>query len=201
MISATAAHAAVGVDMTQFVTNPVEEERQLAFDIDFSAPVARHSVARNDAEALEGEAAGETPPARSLEELVAHYQATSTDSAAQDCLAGAVYFESKGEPLAGQLAVAEVVLNRVASRRYPSSVCGVVTQRHQFSFVRGGRIPAIPRGTRAWKRAVAIARIAEQRLAEEVGETALFFHANYVKPRWSRKRTRIRAIGNHIFYA
>ena len=83
-----------------------------------------------------------------------------------ECLAGAVYFESKGEPLRGQLSVAEVILNRARSGRFPASVCGVVKQRGQFSFVRGGRIPAIARASLAWKRAVAIAHIAREDLAD-----------------------------------
>ena len=56
-------------------------------------------------------------------------------------MAGAIYFEAKGEPLSGQLAVAEVILNRAKSGRFPKAICSVVTQRGQFSFVRGGRIP------------------------------------------------------------
>ncbi|HJO66877.1 MAG TPA: cell wall hydrolase, partial [Sphingomonas sanguinis] len=57
------------------------------------------------------------------------------------CLAGAIYFEGRGEPLAGQLAVAQVILNRTKSGRFPTDVCNVIKQRGQFSFVRGGEIP------------------------------------------------------------
>src|SRR3546814_14047540 len=76
------------------------------------------------------------------------------------CLAGAVYFESRGESLAGQLAVARVIINRAESGRFPTSYCGVVLQRSQFSFVRGGKMPKIRESSRPWAHAVAIAQIA-----------------------------------------
>jgi spore germination cell wall hydrolase CwlJ-like protein len=142
---------------------------------------------------------GQEKPARlSLAELVAHHADSRTADSEQECLAGAVYFESKGEPLRGQLSVAEVVLNRARSGRFPASVCGVVKQRGQFSFIRGGRIPAIARASLAWKRAVAIAHIARDKLADGGAPRALFFHARRVSPGW--KLTRVAAVGNHIFY-
>jgi hypothetical protein len=140
----------------------------------------------------------EKPPRRSLAELVAEYGGTQTADAEHECLAGAVYFESKGEPLHGQLSVAEVILNRARSGRFPASACGVVKQRGQFSFIRGGRFPAIARTSLAWKRAVAIAHIAVRDLAEGPAPKALFFHAKRVSPRW--RLTRVAAVGNHIFY-
>ncbi|HEX9963686.1 MAG TPA: cell wall hydrolase [Allosphingosinicella sp.] len=143
-------------------------------------------------------AEAEKPVRRSLADLVAEYAATGTADAQHECLAGAVYFEAKGEPLHGQLSVAEVVLNRARSGRFPASVCGVVKQRGQFSFIRGGRFPAIARTSLAWKRAVAIARIAVQDLADGPAPKALFFHAKRVSPRW--RLTRVAAVGNHIFY-
>lgn len=138
------------------------------------------------------------PAGRSLAELVADHVGSETADAQHECLAGAVYFEAKGEPLRGQLSVAEVILNRARSGRFPASVCGVVKQRGQFSFVRGGRFPAIARASLAWKRAVAIAHIAREGLAEGGAPRALFFHARRVSPGW--KLTRVAAVGNHIFY-
>ena len=140
----------------------------------------------------------EEAPPRSLDELVARHASARTSDEQHECLAGAVYFESKGEPLRGQLSVAEVILNRTRSGRFPASVCGVVKQRGQFSFVRGGRIPAVARASAAWKRAVAIAHIARAKLADGAAPKALFFHARYVSPRW--RLTRVAAVGNHIFY-
>jgi spore germination cell wall hydrolase CwlJ-like protein len=140
----------------------------------------------------------EDPAPMRLDELVARHAGTRTADEQHECLAGAVYFEAKGEPLRGQLSVAEVILNRTRSGRFPTSVCGVVKQRGQFSFVRGGRIPAVARASLAWKRAVAIAHIARERLADGGAPKALFFHARYVSPRW--RLTRVAAVGNHIFY-
>lgn len=140
----------------------------------------------------------EKPARRSLAELVADHSSTQTIDAQHECLAGAVYFEAKGEPLHGQLSVAEVILNRARSGRFPTSACGVVKQRGQFSFIRGGRFPAIARTSLAWKRAVAIAHIAVQDLADGPAPKALFFHAKRVSPRW--RLTRVAMVGNHIFY-
>ncbi|GGD60189.1 cell wall hydrolase [Croceicoccus mobilis] len=116
------------------------------------------------------------------------------------CLAGAIYHESKGEPLDGQLAVARVVVARAASPKFPSSYCGVVYQRHQFSFVRGGAMPRINKASRAWQRAKKLAMIADKDEWSSEAEGALYFHANYVNPRWSKKMTRLAQIDNHIFY-
>jgi N-acetylmuramoyl-L-alanine amidase len=138
------------------------------------------------------------PVRRTLAQLVADHSGTRTADAQQECLAGAVYFEAKGEPLQGQLSVAEVILNRARSGRFPASACGVVKQRGQFSFIRGGRFPAIARSSLAWKRAVAIAHIAVRDLADGPAPRALFFHAKRVSPGWNL--TRIAAVGNHIFY-
>src|SRR4051812_25229117 len=80
----------------------------------------------------------DAPVRLSLAELVAAHSSTQTADPQHECLAGAVYFEAKGEPLQGQLSVAEVILNRARSGRFPGSICGVVMQRGQFSFVRGG---------------------------------------------------------------
>ena len=137
-------------------------------------------------------------PSRSLTELVSTYESNDVPDAEHECLAGAVYFESKGEPLQGQLAVAEVILNRASSGKFPTSICGVVKQKSQFSFVRGGRIPPISKASAAWRKAVAIAHIAKKDLAEGGIGKAMFFHARYVSPRW--RLTRVKSIGNHIFY-
>ncbi|WP_166037099.1 cell wall hydrolase [Sphingosinicella sp. YJ22] len=136
----------------------------------------------------------------SLASLVEQHAAAESEDEQFQCLASAVYFESRGEPLEGQLAVAEVILNRVASGRFRGTVCDVVTQPSQFSFVRGGRIPEPNRTSAAWSRAVAIARIAMDNLHDVTGDDSLFFHATYVRPSWGRPSARIARIGNHIFY-
>jgi spore germination cell wall hydrolase CwlJ-like protein len=145
-------------------------------------------------------------PAKAEVETVS-YSTLSDAVAAQDmpedadselhCLAVGVYYESKGEPLAGQLAVAEVILNRAASGRFARSVCGVLKQRGQFSFVRGGVLPTPPNNAQ-WRKAMAVAQVARKDLWDSPVEDALYFHARYVRPGW--KRARVGTVGNHIFY-
>jgi N-acetylmuramoyl-L-alanine amidase len=113
------------------------------------------------------------------------------------CLAGAVYFESKGEPLDGQLAVAKVILNRTKSGRFPKSVCSVVTQPGQFSFVRGGQVPAVANNA-AYRTALAVARVAMDDGWESPVADAMYFHARRVAPGWHR--VQVASIGRQLFY-
>lgn len=133
------------------------------------------------------------------------------------CLAQAIYYEARGEPEAGQWAVAEVILNRVASGRYPGSICGVVFQNAdkgryqcQFSFACDGKPDIGGKGNRivreSWVRANVIALAALLDLQKgvrpnEVPSSALFYHTNSVSPDWSNKMRRVAAIGSHLFYA
>ncbi len=112
------------------------------------------------------------------------------------CLAGAIYFESRGEPLTGQLAVAEVILNRTRSRRFGGSVCDVVTQKGQFSFVRGGKLPDAPSND-DFRTAMAVAKVAMKEAWESNAADALYFNHRRVG---HANGTRIASIGNHIFY-
>ncbi len=137
------------------------------------------------------------PRAASLSAMVAGMDHQEPEDAQLRCLATGVYFESKGESLDGQLAVAHVIINRANSGRFAASHCGVLTQRGQFSFVRGG---VIPRATHQgqWRTAVAIARVA---MADEWANPvpgAMFFHATRVSPGWNRPR--VARLGNHVFY-
>lgn len=147
--------------------------------------------------ALEAGSELPTPAYASLSAAVAA-QPTEADDSELNCLAIGIYYESKGEPLEGQLAVAEVILNRAESGRFPRTVCGVLTQRGQFSFVRGGQLPQPPAGAKAWKTALAVARVAREEMWDSKVSDALFFHARYVSPGW--RRARIGSVGNHIFY-
>ncbi|MFM9979009.1 MAG: cell wall hydrolase [Sphingomonadaceae bacterium] len=135
--------------------------------------------------------------APSLAALVARHAGDTARNNEADCLARAIYFESKGEPLAGRLAVAQVIMNRASSGRFPRTLCGVVKQPSQFSFVRSGAFPAI-REKGQWREAVAIAHIAVDALWEGPVGKALYFHAKRVSPNWGKQR--IAAVGNHIFY-
>jgi N-acetylmuramoyl-L-alanine amidase len=117
------------------------------------------------------------------------------------CLAEAVYYEAKGEPHRGQLAVAEVVANRVASPRWPNTFCGVVHQRTtrvcQFSWVCSPR--RAPNGLQ-WRRAQEIAERVVDGHRPGVAPGATFFHAHYVRPSWANVYRRVTTIGGHVFY-
>lgn len=135
----------------------------------------------------------------SLATKVAELRGSDPGSRELECLAVGVYFEAKSEPLTGQLAVGQVIANRANSKgRFPSSYCGVLFQRGQFSFIRGGRWPAVNRSSLQWKNAVAIARIVDQELHDSPVRNALFFHARRVSPGW--RLTRVGTVGNHVFY-
>ena len=139
-----------------------------------------------------------TRPSGDLASMVAQLRGTDPGSRELECLAGAIYFESKSESLKGQLAVGHVIANRASSGRFPSTYCGVVYQRSQFSFVRGRSMPPIARSSLQWKNAVAIARIVDQKLQPTPVSKALFFHARRVSPGW--RLTRVATLGNHVFY-
>ena len=124
----------------------------------------------------------------------------------QRCLAEAIYFEARSEPETGQAAVAQVVLNRMKSGLYPESACGVVYQnRHrykacQFTFACEGRSLAIRDGE-SWASAKRIARdVSEGRTYVASIGASTHYHADYVRPRWSRRLKRNKAVGRHVFY-
>lgn len=122
-----------------------------------------------------------------------------------DCLAEAVYYEARSESTSGQMAVAEVVLNRVADSRYPNTVCEVVYQGEyrttgcQFTFTCDGSKRRVPRG-RAWDRSRAVALHVSLGLARERTGNATHYHTYYVDPYWSAGLVETRTIGSHIFY-
>lgn len=144
----------------------------------------------------------ETPPAKAkMPKLATLVETNAADTAVdgeEKCLASAIFYEARSESFEGQLAVARVILNRVQSGRFARSICGVVLQPSQFSFVRGGAIPAISKASKDWREALAIARIAQAKLHPSSADNALFFHATHVSPKW--RLNRVASIGNHIFY-
>ena len=137
-------------------------------------------------------------PDSDLPTMVAALRGTDAGSRELECLAAGIYFESKSEPLAGQLAVGQVIANRADSRRFASTYCGVLFQRGQFSFVRGHSWPTINKQGRQWQTAVAIAKIVDQDLKDSAAANALYFHARRVHPGWRLKQ--VASIGNHVFY-
>ncbi|MEM7568508.1 MAG: cell wall hydrolase [Pseudomonadota bacterium] len=123
----------------------------------------------------------------------------------EKCLAQAVYFEARSEPLEGQLAVAQVVLNRVDDPRYPTTICGVVFQgehrrnKCQFSFACDG-LSDTPYNAGAWSVAAAVSHIALQDYWDDVTATATHYHADYVMPYWGEILEARVQHGKHIFY-
>jgi spore germination cell wall hydrolase CwlJ-like protein len=154
--------------------------------------------------ASKGEVTGEgkrpTTPAERL-----HLEGKSRVKA-EKCLANAIYFESRGEAVRGQMAVAQVVMNRVFSGFYPNNVCGVVYQnahRHlacQFTFACDG-IPDIVTEPQAWIRATSIARdtLDGKYWLPEVNR-ATHYHAYWVRPSWIREMKKLYKFGVHTFY-
>ena len=197
--SVAPAQVSLGVEPLMEIGSPVSPALVLpaTFTVDLPAladPLAPQVELSDDAVKL-------PPPVSAtgdLSAMVAQLRGTSAGSSELECLAGAIYFESKSESLKGQLAVGHVVANRAKSGRFPSSYCGVVYQRSQFSFVRGRSMPPIARSGLQWKNAVAVARRVDQRLAPTPVANSLFFHARHVSPRW--RLTRVATLGNHIFY-
>jgi N-acetylmuramoyl-L-alanine amidase len=166
-----------------------------------SAPQAPDSIIQPDQDQVEttADAVTAVKPSGDLAAMVAELRGPEAGSRELECLATGIYFESKGEPLAGQLAVGKVIANRAGSGgRFPATYCGVLFQRGQFSFVHGHSLPSVAHNNRQWQTAVAIARIVDQGLQASVAGNALFFHARYVSPGWGLKR--VASIGNHIFY-
>ncbi|MEM8799227.1 MAG: cell wall hydrolase [Pseudomonadota bacterium] len=152
--------------------------------------------------------AGENPTFASIEDLVyARLQDPAPQQVDADlkCLAQAVYFEARSEPLEGQLAVAQVVLNRANDTRFPSTACGVVFQnehrfmRCQFSFACDGRSDR-PREARAWQMALVVAAIADDGEWEDITNAATHYHADYVEPYWMAHLEPTVTHGQHIFY-
>jgi N-acetylmuramoyl-L-alanine amidase len=161
-----------------------------------SEPDAADTVSESDQDEMSPPA---VKPSGDLAAMVAQLRGAEVGSRELECLATGIYFESKGEPLAGQLAVGKVIANRAQSGgRFPGTYCGVLFQRSQFSFIHGRSLPSVSRANRQWQTAVAIAKIVDQGLKESAVGNALFFHARYVSPGWRMKR--VASIGNHVFY-
>jgi spore germination cell wall hydrolase CwlJ-like protein len=127
-------------------------------------------------------------------------QAEQVDQAEINCLGQALYYEARGEGIKGQEAVAEVILQRAKSGRHPDTVCGVVHEPHQFSYLYDGSLKR-KRDEKAWKAANDLAeRIIRGEIVTNYTRSAMFYHATYVRPRWASAMTRSAQVGNHVFY-
>ena len=131
--------------------------------------------------------------------------ASAEARSAEECLAQAVYYESAGQPLEGQRAVAQVILNRMRHPAYPKSVCGVVYQGSQrrtgcqFTFTCDGSLARKPSRS-GWDLAARVARQALSGTVEAAVGTATHYHADFVVPYWASSLQKLVTVGNHIFY-
>ncbi|MDX5359600.1 MAG: cell wall hydrolase [Rhodobacterales bacterium] len=131
---------------------------------------------------------------------------SASGGAEWQCLSEALYFEARGESLKGQFAVAEVILNRVAAKGYPDTVCGVITQGArgkrgcQFSYVCDGK-PEVIAEPAAWDRAGKVARLMlDGKARVHLTDGATHFHTRHVSPGWAQVFPQTARIGTHLFY-
>lgn len=115
------------------------------------------------------------------------------------CLAKNIYHEARGEPLEGQLAVAQVTLNRVKSGEFHNTVCGVVYADKQFSWT-DEPLKSI-QDMKAWQSSLKIADAILARKITVSNFKALYFHSKKVRPAWAHKKQLVAKIGNHVFYS
>ena len=129
------------------------------------------------------------------------------------CLALAIYWEARNQPTAGQVAVAQVVINRVNDDGFPDNVCDVVTQgptyksnpdlpvRHmcQFSFYCDGKSDD-PKDHKSWDKAKYLSWRVVHNQSVDISDGALYYHADYVAPNWSITKEKAVRINNHVFY-
>ncbi len=184
-------------------SNPVTD----AITVDETGAVTRREV--NPLRALLGGAAQETPKSKpgpvsySTAWLDAQPKAAGDEN--WECLSEALYFEARGETVKGQFAVAEVIMNRVASQRYPNSLCGVIRQgtgkkfQCQFTYTCDGHKEVI-REKKAFERVSKVARAVIDGAVADLTAGATHYHTTAVRPRWSRTFTRTAQIGVHMFY-
>jgi spore germination cell wall hydrolase CwlJ-like protein len=118
------------------------------------------------------------------------------------CLSMNIYWEARDQPIAGQVAVAQVTMNRVASSKYPDDVCSVVYDHKQFSWYWDGKSD-VPREEKAWQRAQMVAQgvIAGSGHSDLMSVDVTHYHAVTVKPYWIQEMQLIAQIQDHIFYA
>lgn len=220
----------------ELLANYVQRQQQLrSVDVTLSGPqpelttdvlmgyISRGSLAGNNAlSAIDAFTAPAAGPAPSITpDLVAAYAAKDFQPTAKrvqvaeeerGCLAQAIYHEARGESIDGQLAVANVIVNRARSGKFPSSLCGVIYQnadkgryRCQFTFACDGRDDT-PGERSAWSRSKDLARqvYAEYAQGSEIGavpKSVLYYHTHAVSPSWSRTYNRVAVVDSHIFYS
>jgi hypothetical protein len=134
-----------------------------------------------------------------------HFSTAANFTTELDCLSRAIYYEARSETFVGQLAVAQVIMNRVRHPAYPETICGVVLEGServtgcQFTFTCDGSTVREPRG-RAWRRSQLVAQHAFMGFGRDVTRRATHYHTVAVDPYWNDNLVRTRRIGTHIFY-
>ncbi|MFD3191331.1 cell wall hydrolase [Sedimentitalea sp. HM32M-2] len=153
-----------------------------------------------------------TQPKAEVKPIAASYskswldaQPAATGSAQWRCLAEALYFEARGETVKGQFAVAEVILNRVKSERFPDTLCGVINQgtgrkyQCQFTYTCDGHKEVISE-RKAFERVSKVARAAIDGIDVQLTDGATHYHTTAVRPSWAKVYTQTARIGVHVFY-
>ena len=125
--------------------------------------------------------------------------AGQVSKAERHCMAVNMYFEARDQTAVGQIAVGFVVLNRVASKHFPNTICKVVWQRKQFSWTWDGKSDK-PKEKAAWAASLALADIVLSGKYSDPTNGALFYHATYAKPYWTKAMVQTVQLGTHIFY-
>ena len=195
--------ALMGVEHATYAAVPQDRMHQLAIgpDLPEAKPATAPKVAKTSKTAAKAKVAEPVLIRYDMAFLAA--QPAPKGDAQWQCLQKALYFEARGESLKGQFAVAEVILNRVDSPKYPKSVCAVVEQGNrngcQFSFVCDGR-KDVMRDRDAMDRAGRIARLMLDGAPRGLTMGATHFHTHAVNPRWAKRFPRTAAIGAHLFY-
>ena len=129
------------------------------------------------------------------------------------CMATNIYHEAKNQPMVGQIAVAQVVMNRVKDSRYPNNVCDVIKQgltykngkvvlgKCQFSWYCDGKKDDVNMKSEKWQNSIRYASmVMTNKITLDVTEGATHYHATYVRPAWARTKTKTVRINRHIFY-
>lgn len=182
-------------DAPSLIQHPWIVRLEDSFDRDSQSILGRHAARDRDAAALHSLVDFNPADLSRAEDLTREHH----------CLSEAVYYEARSESASGQLAVAEVIANRVRDHRYPNSICEVVYQGAtrttgcQFTFTCDGALALRPRGER-WTKAQAVAAQVMLDLHEPRTAEATHYHATYVDPVWNSGLVRTQKIGLHIFY-
>ncbi len=195
----------VGFDNPPAASLPIPEQQRLRQAAAEMSATRLRQIAPTDALALNAAVPISNLANPAARPFVLHANSAADRQRSIDCLTAAIYYEAATEPLDGQRAVAQVVLNRMRHPAYPSTVCGVVfegAQRYtgcQFSFSCDGSLRRAPMAS-LWERARQVAQAALEGYVYAPVGWSTHYHANYVVPYWASSLVKADVVGNHIFY-